>query len=171
MFTTLRRVALALALVLPGMAFAGTPPTPERVSILMDWAGKVIGVPTSNVPAPRIVYASHAAIQVEFYGADVVREHGDRLVNIIAAYNGEAGYLLLDEDTDFTAPESEHILIHELTHYLQYVAGREKVVGCIRELERDAYRVSDLWVVATGEGDVADPLMVFLFSQCPMMER
>lgn len=169
MLTTRVALALMLALVLPTSAHAQMP-SEERLRFLMAWAADALNLPSRNLDLPRILSVSDRAIQIEFYGLDRVREYesrGVRLTGITAAYRLDERYMIVNAATDFTDPANEYVLVHELAHHVQAEHGKHDAVRCIQELEKDAYRVQNLWVRATGQGVESDPMSVWIFSMCP----
>jgi hypothetical protein len=71
--------------------------------------------------------------------------------------------------TDFRLGEHDHILVHELTHHLQFKAGRLKyeTAACYNAHELEAYATQRRWVEEHGIGDYPDGFTLFArFGSC-----
>lgn len=169
MLKSLRCGLAAALLVLAGPVMAGEV-SEERLRFLMEWDALVLGVPTKDVDLPRIVYTSQRNIMIEFYGPETVAK-AERVPNLSllmvrAVYHPDTRAMILNEEVDYTDPENEYILVHELVHHLQVEHDLIADLPCPEKREVDAYRVQDLWVQATGLGERMDPLTLFLVTTC-----
>jgi hypothetical protein len=59
----------------------------------------------------------------------------------------------------------DDVLLHELVHFMQFANGLE--VGCAADLERDAYRLQQLFTSETGIGAPLAPVSRILATICP----
>lgn len=165
----IRCLVTIAALLLAATAAHADVPDDDRLRFLMQWAADALGV-RGNVDLPRIVVVSDRALQVEVYGAEAVASgRVDADNHALAAYDMDAGAMLVSASRDLTDPAQEYILVHELVHHLQFVHGLP--ARCPAEYERDAYRIHNLWVRATGLGVEKDALSAFVFAQCWELDR
>lgn len=111
-------------------------------------------------------YRSKAEPYVVFLPADTINrvyfaekyKEGER--DIIAVTIGNVIMLR----TDFQLGADDHILVHELVHFMQFDAGEDqKVGGNALCLEPEAYHVQDVWRAAHGAPERADPLRMIAF--------
>lgn len=134
---------------------------PARLQTLMDFAAEGLDVSSYEIPPPRIVYKTFEYLQVSQYGLERASGASGKVEYFYAAlavYNFDTSEMWLIEDIDYSRPEHEWVLVHELAHYFQEVYPELYLdkVRCIIELERSAYRVSNMWTIATGHGRVVD---------------
>jgi hypothetical protein len=160
-------VAVLAIMFLATQAFAKEP-TEERLKFFLKFAGEALGEYTHDITLPRIIYISSENIQLEYYGAEAIAKLKDNpgmtYPKVLAIY--DTGTLILNEDVDYTDPENEPTIVHEFVHHIQHVKDIHKG-PCIRADEPVAYHAQNMWVMATGKGQLADALSIFLYSQCP----
>ncbi|MEP2987269.1 MAG: hypothetical protein ABJP08_28860 [Roseibium sp.] len=170
-------VVLALVLTLGAMFYTtfaqAKEPTEERLKFFIEYAGDFLGVYTNKVEPPRIVYISSENIQLEYYGAEnMAKLEGKTNISyptVNAIY--QEGTLILNKDVDYTLPENEGTLVHEMVHHVIFVKDLVGGYPCLRATEDVAYRAENLWAMATGIGRPVDALSRFLHSQCPRTSR
>lgn len=158
-------LALLLSLVPVGMsacssqpAFAMMPPEARETIVLklaknlLPFAAKDQDLPVPGT-LPRIKFAPQCAIQQLYY--DNAADKCDGPLRIMAAYVNGSSVLYLRDDFDPTSMQDQSILLHELAHYAQDMAGIPKKVmkdhGCIgSELEMPAYQAQFHWIQSMG---------------------
>ena len=167
---SLQRIALALGfsagLFFP-TAVNAQAPTPERLKVLMAFAAEGLGVSSIEVPPPRIVYMSFENLQISHYGIERtsgVSNKAEHFFSVLALYSFDAREMRLIEDIDYSRPEHEWVVVHELAHYFQQVYHKLYLnkVRCIQDLEATAYRISNMWAIVTGHGHTTGGL----FTSC-----
>lgn len=162
-----------VACVFLGAALAVTipPVCAEEYDDLLEFAAQGMGIEDwATIELPPILMATQHQLQVQFYGAEAVADAEASeyisLVELGGLYDGEAVYVLegLDEDT------TRATIVHELVHHLQWEYGIAGEVlsagGCAASLEADAYRIGDMYAIATGAARV-QPLLRLLSTTCP----
>lgn len=152
------------------VAMAGPARADERLRLLMEFAGGVLDVPMRGIDVPKIRYVSDEQMQLEYYGATLIAQQEGKdssLLAISAYFNDSESTIVLNEDVDYSLPENEHILVHELVHYLQWTHGMHEKARCMQQLEAAAYRAQNLWVMASGYGEMTDKKVIVFNSHCP----
>ena len=91
--------------------------------------------------------------------------------DIAGYYNDETNVIVLgDTPTRHMVTEKfqEVILVHELVHFLQKTNGVYETIECRRALERDAFKIQELWVEQNQihHKQKPDPLFSLLVSSC-----
>lgn len=148
--------ALAFALcLLAAPAWAADIP-PSLVARLSAWVADAAHY--KDAAPPLIVHMTHRAMDAAYGGE-----------NVEALYMNGVVYLAPDFDPGKLRDQS--ILVHELTHHLQFTNGVRYV--CISESEAEAYAVQKQWMALHGldlyrEFDI-DPFTIAVISQCPQM--
>lgn len=156
---TIKALCLALSLSL----WAGTSTADERFLPLIDWLTANSEFEYNGEPLPTIKYLPYAYLEVEVYGAETVAraEHqGMQLSPIKGAYLHLTNTMLFPDDFDWET--GTDVVVHELVHFLQNVAGEDP--DCIQTLERPAYTLHWEWVKAHGlEAMYQEPNWLFVF--------
>ncbi len=153
-------------------------PAPERLRQLMTFAAKEMGVEAAHVEIPQIIYHSprkllrrHVGIPdyIYLFLTSSEEEWNAYLYSMLGFYSSSANAIVLRDDTNYTNPENEYILVHELVHYLQRVY-REWFVdphrACLKQLERRAYEITNQWVKTTGHGHIYSDATILERSSC-----
>jgi hypothetical protein len=123
------------------------------VALLLAWIGDNSDYDTACVQPPQIVEMSLEELTAEYYGAvpHLLPDDGvdDRLNALYAANDGPDGtiYLLKPEliadaqhfDMATENPLYREILLHELTHHVQWQTGEAETWDCQSYGEREAY--------------------------------
>lgn len=118
-------------------------------SIAMIRYQKVLGTSKVDAAAPRPAANDHAAAIIAFYN-DRTRE-----LHMPAGWTG-------------TTPAELSILVHEMVHHLQNVAGL--TYGCAEEREKLAFLAQERWLQMSGS-DLSqafgiDPLTLLVRTNC-----
>jgi hypothetical protein len=144
-WSTRRRAGLAAALTLLAFAPASADQIDERVKELLLWVGAETGYQTNDLRI-TVVFAEPKLINIVAYGLDYV---GQRDVEALSL-----GTAVLLPDW-FELGRNDDLLVHELTHVLQYTNGAR--FNCLGEQELEAYETAATFTERTGIGGKPDP--------------
>lgn len=119
----------------------------------------------NNEPLPTLHRGSHEELCKVLY--DPAPENCD----VAGYYNDETNQIwIANTPTKHMVEEGfvDVVIVHELVHFLQRNNGVYESVKCRRELEADAYKVQDLFVIENGLPDKQrpDPLFSMIASRC-----
>jgi hypothetical protein len=109
---------------------------------------------------PKIEFVSPVEIAFVRYGATTPQARREiaarltpdaiaRLREVMAVYDDQKGTILLQEGWTGRTPAELSILVHEMVHHLQGVAGM--IHACPAERERLAYAAQEKWLGLFGE--------------------
>ena len=120
----------------------------------------------TNTPLPEIVIAT----EKEICGAIYIPPR--EICDVAGYYNDDTNQIVIrNEPTQYMVDDrfQEVILLHELVHYLQYMAGTHQVVACRQNLEIDAYNLQELFIDVEGIDPKQKPNQLFamISSMCP----
>ena len=133
---------------------------------LWDWVRDEVGgiVPS---PPPPVVVATPEVVHRIRNGPE---PNGAIVLDTVAIYDRRGGQLILSAQPDLFDPESQSILIHELVHHAQSVAGRR--FSCPAAAEEEAYQIQGQWLQRSGTNlEVAfgiDALTLKVITACGM---
>lgn len=144
------------------------------LSDLADWLSRYEGMPSSS-KLPRIIYANSASISALRYrsvlklqpaGGPPSNSIGE--VTTVAIYVDDESTIYLRKEFAGRTAADLSVLIHELVHHIQSVAGLR--YECPQAREREAYQAQDRWLRQFGtslaeEFDV-DPFTTLVNSLC-----
>jgi hypothetical protein len=122
----------------------------ERASQLMPWVAQQTGYSAEHVKV-TVLFVEPRTISLIAYS---VSQSDDPTPEAIAA--GSTIFL----PRWFELGKNDDILVHELTHVLQY--ANDAKFRCRAEQERQAYEAQAAFVAATGIGRKPDPFAVFM---------
>lgn len=142
-------IAAAVFLVAPAAARPSQAELDAAIARLTPFVQLVTGYKVAA--KPRFVFRSQIELDKMYFGED----WKPTIKNWIGAL-AKNNVVFLNED--FELGRDDYILVHELTHVLQFENG--KAEGCAGEREPEAYRVQDIFVAATGRGVKSDPFTV-----------
>jgi hypothetical protein len=148
----IRAAATALLLFAPCLAAADS--IDDRASELLPWVAQHTGYKIDHVKA-TVLRVDPQAIDLIAYG--VAKSGAGSRPNSITA--GETVFL----PTWFKIGKNDDILVHELTHVLQY--ANDATFRCRSEREKQAYEVQSDFVDETGIGNKPDKFALFML-QC-----
>ncbi|MCK1494934.1 hypothetical protein IVB14_32135 [Bradyrhizobium sp. 180] len=123
---------------------------------IADWLVTNMGLPiVTDRPTIRFVSKDELAKK---RGADSAQWQGsgqyegiDRLDqrNVIALYDNSSKTILLPDDWQGTSPAEQSMLVHEMVHHIQNVAGLK--LECPIAREKAAYLAQDEWLKRLGK--------------------
>jgi len=113
---------------------------------------------------PRVEYMRRDILQIEYYGPQAVAQaevNDHYLAPVHAMYDPLETRMVLPDD--FELETHEYMVVHEMVHHCQYreIAKPEETCGAM--LEREAYRIHELWLDEHDkEGVRHDPLWLMM---------
>jgi hypothetical protein len=133
---------------------------------LGGWVAADLGLPLPGVP-PRIRFADPAdlAAMHRAGSAGAPAEPGGA---VLALYDPAEATIHLPTGWTGATPAELSILVHEMAHHLQAVAGRR--FACPAEAEREAYGAQARWLATFGltllDAFALDPLFLIFATNC-----
>jgi hypothetical protein len=114
-------------------------PTGANVSpaSLMGWVSSNFGVEADG-SAVRIERASSTRLAAVPYGGIQQRRH------VLGVYDDTTRTVFLPEEWTGGSPEEQSVLVHQLVHHLQNLAGL--MFQCAEEREKLAYAAQERWL-------------------------
>ena len=159
-----RGLALGLALGLAGPAAAGTP-APDLAAIA-GWVAAELGTPAPEA-LPRVAFVAADELHRRRYGAAAAEAAAT--LDLVALYDDATRTIYLAEGWTGATPRESSVLVHEMTHHVQSLAGRR--YGCGAEREAEAYALQDRWLARSGEtletAFEIDALTLLVLTHCP----
>jgi hypothetical protein len=148
------------------------PPSPALVTAIGDWLSFAFDLPTMSQP-PSFRFASAEAmlairsrgIASDHWGATALSETAD----ILAIYDDESRTIYLRDDWRGGTAAELSIVVHEMVHHLQNLAGLR--FECHEAREKQAFAAQQQWLALFGQ-DLAtefelDPLALLVRTNCP----
>ena len=127
----------------------GPQPTAATMKVIVDWLADNFGLPRDysypNVrrePAWKVTALRQTGLLLDSPQPIAALVPGQR--EVVAAYDPATKTILLPERWSGGTPTELSILVHEMVHYLQYVAGNE--YECVGAREGLAYAAQDKWL-------------------------
>ncbi|AZN98644.1 hypothetical protein EJ066_16550 [Mesorhizobium sp. M9A.F.Ca.ET.002.03.1.2] len=150
---------------------------PALLKVIADWLSSEFDLPSVNEP-PAIAFASerrmvglrHRDVPSDRWGGgdaylDIVGERSD----VIAVYDDEARTIYLPEGWSGKTPGEQSVLVHEMVHHIQNVAGMR--FACPEEREKTAFEAQERWLGRFGSDLVRefglDPFTLLVRTNCP----
>lgn len=115
---------------------------------LMVWTAAYLGVPVPE-EVPNLQPASQRDLWIIATGSD----HGfvdDGQIKYAALYAEEVKTIYIDESAEPGNIYWLSVVVHELTHYLQYENGHDKTVECRQRLEQPAHEAQEAFLKPLG---------------------
>lgn len=142
----------------------------ELLTVIVTWLSLNFGLPASY-DHPRVELASPAQMAAlresrlaEGAGA-APAEAGEA---VFAVYDDAGRTIYLPEGWTGATPADSALLVHEMVHHLQHLAGL--TFACAGEREKDAYRAQRAWLALFGrtleEEFGLDPLTILVRTSC-----
>jgi hypothetical protein len=116
----------------------GEIPTTAALTSVVTWVSNTVGLP-ANYNLPRIERVSPMKLAAVFHGSQFVSPGRG-----LGIYDDDRRTILLPSEWTGSKPEDLSILIHEMVHHLQNVAGLQ--FQCAQEREKLAYIAQEKWL-------------------------
>jgi len=116
----------------------GEIPTTAALTSVVTWVSNTVGLP-ANYDLPTIERVSHMKLAAVFHGSQFVSPGRS-----LGVYDDDRRAILLPSEWTGSKPEDLSILIHEMVHHLQNVAGLQ--FQCAQEREKLAYIAQEKWL-------------------------
>jgi hypothetical protein len=133
-------------------------PNPAVLTAIVDWLAKNFDLPAfddlpriERVSATRLV-AVHYRTLVAGRASEATAAHA-AAAQVIAVYDSAARIIFVGQDWRGETPADVSILVHEMVHHLQELAGLK--YACPQEREKLAYAAQDQWLRQFG-GNLLD---------------
>jgi len=149
------------------------------LTAIVTWLSIGFGLPV-NYDHPRVEFVSPATMNaVQFRGRVPLHSHGARGAEsqpghqtspreVEALYDDASHTIYLPEGWSGKTPAEVSVLVHEMVHYLQNVAGLK--FECPQARERLAYAAQNQWLARSGRNLMdefeLDGLTVLLRTKC-----
>ena len=125
-------------------------PGPDVLSEIVAWVSVISDLPIYD--HPRIERASNAKMTAMRYRELLSQSQLERAVisqamsryHILAVYDDASKTIYLADAWTGSTPADQSILVHEMVHHLQNLAGR--TYGCPQEREKLAYDAQNRWL-------------------------
>lgn len=118
----------------------------------------------SGEPLPTVKHMSYPLMEINVFGEQNVAQcefsPDCELPELLAYYDHDTNEMVFPDGADPDAWESQHIVIHELYHYLQYLNYGEP--SCVQLYEKDAYKAHWKWV-EEHEHPAEEPNWLFVY--------
>lgn len=148
------------------------PPSPALVEAIGDWLSFAFDLPTMLQP-PGFRFASaevlpalrHRGIAADHWGATALSETAD----ILALYDDQSRIIYLRHDWSGESAAELSIVVHEMVHHLQNLAGLS--FPCREAREKQAFAAQEQWLALFGKDLTTefelDPLTLLVRTNCP----
>jgi hypothetical protein len=159
----------------PKTGHAPTPPSPALIEAIGAWLSFSFELPaTSQRPSLRFATPEdmaalrHRGVASDHrttIGATVLSEAAD----ILALYDDEERAIYLRDDWSGDTPAALSIVVHEMVHHVQNLAGLR--FECYEAREKQAFAAQEQWLALFGKDlDTEfglDPLTLLVRTNCP----
>jgi uncharacterized protein DUF6647 len=120
----------------------GENPTSSALTTMVTWVSNTVGLP-ANYDLPRVERVPHLKLAAVFHGSQFVSPGRG-----LGIYDDDKKAILLPSEWTGSKPEDLSILVHEMVHHLQNLAGLQ--FQCPQEREKLAYIAQERWLAASG---------------------
>jgi hypothetical protein len=150
--------------IVAGMSVLRTGETPDEdaLSSIVTWIANAVGLP-AIYDHPRIERVSTEELAGGPRNSLFVSPRG-----ILSRYDSARMVIHLPNDWRSDTPGGISVVVHEMAHHLQAVAGLQ--YGCHEERERLAYIAQERWLAAFGQNLEKsfgiDPQMFMFLTEC-----
>ncbi len=120
----------------------GDIPTTAALTSMVTWVSNTVGLP-ADYNLPTIERVSHMKLAAVFHGSQFVSPGRG-----LGVYDDDRKAILLPSEWTGSKPEDLSILVHEMVHHLQNMAGLQ--FQCAQEREKLAYLAQERWLAASG---------------------
>jgi len=150
------------------------------LAVIVTWLSINLGLPATD-EGPRVELAAPAQMAALRYRRLAAAEPSDLATSgkttapethedVFAIYDDASRTIYLHEDWRGTTPADSSLLVHEMVHHLQNVAGMR--FACPGEREKDAYKAQRAWLKLfdrTLEGEFGiDSMTLLVRTTCGM---
>jgi hypothetical protein len=156
--TALATAAAGLSMPL-GICHASADPIDDRAKELLPWVAQRTGYATGQVKVMVLL------VEPRTIGLIAYRANKDEAPQPEAITVGATIFL----PTWFALGKNDDILVHELTHVLQYTT--DATFQCRAQQEKQAYETQAAFVEETGIGTKPDPFFMFMLHCTPYPVR
>lgn len=133
----------------------------DTITALLFWIGSQTGYDV-NIQPPNIVMTNEFNM-CQIYGIKQINQC--KTAKLMGFYNKDLT-IYLHPDFDVKNNIDRGRLLHELVHYVQWHNNKDETT-CLGQLEVEAYRLQDKWLVAEGLKPRADEFkLVMLEASC-----
>lgn len=140
----------------------GEIPGQAVLTSIVTWVSNTLDLP-AVYDQPRVERTPKIKLTAVLHGSPLVSRHG-----VLSMYDDAKQTIYLPEDWNGHTPEGISIVIHEVVHHLQNVAGL--AYECPQEREKLAYVAQERWLAPSGRSlgkDFGiDPLTFLLSTEC-----
>jgi len=137
-------------------------PGPSELTSVVTWISNALGRP-AIYDLPRVERVPKIRLAVVHYGDQFLSLH-----DVVSSYDAAEKTIYLPEDWSGQTPAEISVLVHEMVHHLQNVAGDK--FECSQWREKLPYVAQAKWLDSYGgslERDFAiDPLSYLLTTEC-----
>jgi hypothetical protein len=116
--------------------------TRAALTSMVTWVSNTVGLP-ANYNLPTIERVPHIKLAAVFHGSQFVSPGRG-----LGLYDDDRKTILLPNEWTASKPEDVSILVHEMVHHLQNIAGLQ--FQCAQEREKLAYIAQERWLAASG---------------------
>jgi hypothetical protein len=137
---------------IPGTEYqiaVGAQPSAATLNVIVSWLADNFGLPRNysypsvrREPAWKITALRNTGLLLDSPREAAPIQPGQR--EVLAAYDPDTKTILLPERWSGSTPTELSILVHEMVHHLQYVAGTK--YACLQAREELAYAAQDKWL-------------------------
>jgi hypothetical protein len=137
------------------------------MTTIVTWLSVNAALP-ANYEHPRVEFVPHGAMHaMRATGAPVAR-HAHQRGNIEALYDDRTRTIYLPRGWKGATPAEQSVLVHEMVHHLQKVAGLK--YECAEAREKPAYEAQDKWLAEFGRNLLdefkLDPMTLLVRTRC-----
>ncbi len=140
----------------------GELPGQDALTSIVTWVSNALDLP-AIYDLPRIERAPEIKLTAVLHGSPLASQHG-----VLSMYDDAKHTIYVQDDWSSHTPEGLSILIHEMVHHLQNIAGLK--YECPQYREKLAYVAQERWLNSSGrslEKDFGiDPLTYLLSTEC-----
>jgi hypothetical protein len=150
--------------IVAGMAKLKRNEIPDEavMTSIVTWLSNALDLP-AIYDHPRVERAPRIRLAAVLHNGEFVSQE-----SILSNYDAAKGTIYLRDDWTGNTPEGTSILVHEMVHHLQHVAGAQ--YDCSQWREKLAYVAQERWLISYGrslEKDFGiDPLTYLLTTEC-----
>jgi hypothetical protein len=152
-----QQIAASMGKLRPGEA-----PGQAVLISMVSWVSNVLDIP-AIYDLPRVERTPRIKLAAVMHEGQFVSQE-----TILSSYNAEKKTIYLPDDWNGATTAGISILVHEMAHHLQHVAGAH--YDCAQWEEKLAYVAQERWLAAYGrnlEKDFGiDPLTYLLSTEC-----